>query len=91
MRFWNLKRYGYTNKKNDNTSQNDVDTDGYARIFRRLTEISSDVEQCRAQVKILQTDVDNLRGNFNRKLKGIEQTEKQEAKDINTSEFIPIG
>lgn len=75
-------------KKNENTNKNFADPDEYGRILRRFADLSTDIELCKATIKVLQTDVDNLRGNFNRKLKGIE---KEETKDINTSEFVGIG
>jgi hypothetical protein len=84
LSFWRHKKY-------DNTDKNAVNSAEYERIVRKLIDANAEIETLKASIKLLQTDVDNLRGNFNRKLKGIEQTEKIDTKDINTSELISIG
>jgi hypothetical protein len=78
-------------RQNENASKDINNSDVYGAILRRFAELATDIELCKTQIKVLQTDVDNLRGNFNRKLKGLEQETKTETKDINTSEFIGIG
>ena len=81
--------------KKDDTNKNYVNSDEYERLAKRITELASEVGICKAASKLLQTDVDNLRGKFNRKLKGLEQEEKVEPKEetekyIN-GDFIGIG
>jgi len=81
-------------KKND-TSKNAVNSDEYERLAKRITELAAECGICKAACKLLETDVDNLRGKFNRKLKGLEQEEKVEPKEeeekfINGG-FVGIG
>lgn len=78
-------------KRNENTSQNLTNSDEYGKVLRRFAEISTDVELCKTQIKVLQTDVDNLRGKFNRKLKGLEKEEEEKEKNINTDNTLYFG
>lgn len=78
--------------KNDNTSKNVVSSAEYERLVRKLIDANAEIEVLKASLKVLQTDVDNLRGNFNRKLKGIEKEEKEtETKDLSNPASIYLG
>jgi len=63
-----------------NESVNSIE---YEKLSKRITELVAEVETIRTKFKILETNYDNLRGNFNRKLSGIKKEEKAE-EDIET-------
>jgi cell division protein FtsB len=50
----------------------------YEKLSKRITELVTEIETLRTKFKILETNYDNLRGNFNRKLAGIKKDEKAE-------------
>lgn len=66
MSFWQ--------KKNESPLRSDE----YERISRRFTEVVAIVEELQNKFKILETNYNNLRGNFNRKLSKIKEEEKEE-------------
>lgn len=85
-------------KKNDNTSKNPVNSEEYERLAKRITELVAELGLLKANYKIIETDVDNLRGNFNRKLKGlVKEEEKVAPKEEEKSEtyindgFVAFG
>lgn len=82
-------------KKHDNTNQNASIPLEYDRLLRRLSDVSAEIELLKTTVKVMQTDLDNLRGNFNRKLKGLEKEEKTEEnpkpQNIYTSDYVAFG
>lgn len=82
------------------SNEQKLNSDEYEKISKRITEFSAKLEELENKFKILTTNYDNLRGNFNRKLSGIkgeekvepkeEETEQNEAsKSINNPMFIP--
>lgn len=83
-------------RKNDNRDKNIMDSDSYERIIKRIAELTSRIDIFETKFKLLQTDVENLRGNFNRKLSGIakeiqESTPKTETESFNNSYDVPFG
>ena len=60
---------------NKNASINSIE---YEKISKRVTEMLTEIETLRTKFKILETNYDNLRGQFNRKLSGIKKDEKVE-------------
>jgi predicted nucleic acid-binding Zn-ribbon protein len=84
MNFW---------KKNLNDEKiRFLNSDEYERISKRITELDSNFTSLKNKFEILQTSLDNLRGNFNRKLSGIKKEEEQEeSKDINTEGYKYFG
>lgn len=90
MLFWKK------NNETDNTGKKTLRSDEYEFCLKRIAELNSAVQSLEAKYKIVQTDLDNLRGNFNRKLKGIKEEEKKEEQieqpqNINTDLYIPFG
>lgn len=82
-------------RKNENTDKNAISSGEYERLVRKLIDGNTEIELLKASIKILQTDLDNLRGNFNRKLKGMKEEEvkeeKQETKNIYTADYLAFG
>jgi archaellum component FlaC len=82
-------------RKNDNSSKNVMDPDSYARILNKLSEIDSRIKSVENDFKLLTTDVQNLRGNFNRKLSGLAKEEKEspppQTEKFNSYEEVPFG
>jgi len=66
MSFWN--------KKNE-TQLNSAE---YESLAKKLVEVSTRIEELENKFKILTTNYDNLRGNFNRKLRGLKAEEEPE-------------
>jgi len=87
--FWKKKDEGL------NKNSNAISSDEYGKCLTRFAELHSEFTILKTEVKALQTDVDNLRGRFNSRLKGL-KTEEEKAEDkktetINNSEFIAFG
>lgn len=63
-------------------------SDEYEQLSNRITTLRSDLEEAKTKVRMLETEINNLRGNFNRKLSGIVKEEKKEEqpKALNTQE-----
>jgi len=79
------------NKTND-SGKTAISTEEYEKCLKRFIEIDSRIGILENKFKLLQTDYENLRGNFNRKLKGLkEEEQKEETKEINTSFELPFG
>lgn len=55
----------------------------YERISKRFVELVAVVEELQTKFKILETNYNNLRGNFNRKLSGIKEEPKVEETENN--------
>jgi len=86
--------------KNERPDQNakTLRSDEYDSILKRIAEINSAVSVLETKHQSLKTDVDNLRGRFNQRLKGFKEEEKAEEKPeekkneiINKDEFVGIG
>jgi molecular chaperone GrpE (heat shock protein) len=67
-----------------------INSDEYEKITKRIIEIHGDYTQLKAEINSLRTDLENLRGIFNRKLSGIR---KQESQDLNEDNpiILPYG
>lgn len=76
-----------SNDKNKNV----VNSDEYERISKRISELSARQEILDNKIEMLKTDVSNLRGRFNQRLKGFSKEEETQSKDINTGENIYLG
>ena len=72
MSFW---------KKSENEHLNSAE---YESVAKKLVEISTRLEELENKIKILTTNYDNLRGNFNRKLAGINS--KSKGQDIDAED-----
>lgn len=81
MSFWQKK-----NEQHLNSSE-------YESISKKITNVSSELEELKNKFKVLETNCDNLRGNFNRKLRAIknedEEVEEEESKSINNPVILP--
>jgi len=84
-------------KENETDSGNKkcINSDEYEKLIRRISEEAARISHLENDFKILSTNVDNLRGNFNRKLSGIakneEQTKQQETESFINSNEVPFG
>ena len=84
-------------KKNETDSGNKkyINSDEYEKLIRRISEEAARISHLENDFKILSTNVDNLRGNFNRKLSGIakneEQAKTQETETFINSNEVPFG
>jgi len=87
MAFWN--------KKHENPSPNPLNSEEYERLVKRIIEFNSKVAVLETNMELLKTDVANLRGKFNQRLKGLKEEEgkeeKKEIETINNTEFVGIG
>ena len=73
-------------KKNESLNSRE-----YESCSKKLTELSGKIEELDTKFKILGTNYDNLRGQFNRKLSGIkkeEQTEEMQETETNKNPSI---
>lgn len=72
-------------KKNE-----DLNSDEYEKLTKRIIELSAKFEELENKFKILGTNYDNLRGNFNRKLSGIKKEDPSEADEETKTINKPI-
>lgn len=64
----------------------------YEKLFRRIIELSARTEELHNKISILQTNYDNLRGNFNKKLSSIKKEEEiKEIDTFNNNSDVPFG
>lgn len=71
-----------------------LNSDEYEKLQKKIIDLDAKIEKANVDLKILQTNYDNLRGNFNRKLSGIkkeeaELTQKEETQSINNPVILP--
>lgn len=69
MSFWN---------KTAKDDKKVLNSDEYERTSKRIIELHSRVEELQNKIAVLQTNYDNLRGQFNRKLSGLKEEDKKE-------------
>lgn len=70
MSFWNLWR---------NKDDVQLNSKEYESVTKKIIEFSARIEELENKFKILGTNYDNLRGQFNRKLSGIAKEEEKVA------------
>ena len=73
--FWN---------KND-TSKN-INSSEYEDALKRIAKLHGEVELVKGYIEAYKLQLDNLRGNFSRKLKGIKEEEQKEEEKIQPKE-----
>lgn len=70
-----------------------INSEEYEKLSMKVVELHAMIHKLSSEIRIVQSDNANLRGQFNRKLLGIkkeEQTEEiQEQKDINNQVILP--
>lgn len=71
--------------------RNEINSAEFEALSKKITECNSTIEDLRLKFKILETNYDNLRGQFNRKLSGIKKEEEPEEKSqgINNPVILP--
>lgn len=74
--------------KTKNLSSNEYET-----VLKRIADCKHEIEAVKAQLAALQTNYDNLRGQFNRKLSVIRKEEQanEEQKDLNNLNPFVMG
>ena len=82
-------------KNNDNSNKNFIHSEEYEKIVKRIIEVYSKNEILENKFKLLETDVANLHGNFNNRLKAIKEREKPEeekaTETFNKDDYVPFG
>lgn len=77
-------------RKNKETKLN---SDEYESVVKKLISFTEKIETLEVRIKTLTTDVENLRGQFNRKLNKIKKEELQEEtpqeQNINNPVILP--
>jgi len=72
-----------------------INSGEYEKLSKKNTELLSELEELKVKFNILRTDMDNLRGNFNRKLNKIKQEDlaEEETKEqsINNPVILPYN
>jgi archaellum component FlaC len=77
---------------NDDKRKNPMDSDEYARCFKRIAELDSRIQSVETKAELVKTDVANLRGKFNQRLRRIQELEEDEKTEtINKDEFVSFG
>jgi len=75
-------------RKNDNLL---INSEEYEKLTKRIIEIQGDISELKNIVRILETNYNNLRGNFNRKLLGVKKEEVDETQSINNPVLLPFN
>ena len=80
-------------RKNDAQIQdkNVIGSDEYGKLVHRLSEIDAKLKLFESVIEIFKTNLDDLRGKFNRKLKGLEKEEKKQESQMDETETINNG
>jgi hypothetical protein len=82
-------------KKSNDPRKENLNSLEYETCLKRISELDTKIRSFEGEFKIMQTSLDNLRGNFNRKLRGIKEEEtKEEQKPTETiikDEFVAFG
>jgi prefoldin subunit 5 len=74
------------------TDKNIVNSKEYEKLFVRIVELDSKIETLSTKFKLLETDVSNLRGNFNQRLKAIKEREEPiQNETLIKDEFVSFG
>jgi len=76
-------------KKTNDTREKAYNSIEYEKCLNRIAELHSELELFKAKLKVLETNYDDLRGKFNRKLNTIKAEE--EKKDLNSVDDIYLG
>jgi hypothetical protein len=81
--FWN---------KSKNAEQTNLNSADYEKLLKKSVEVTAKIEELQIKLEVLRTDLQDMRGKFNRKLRGIrlEDQEEQE-KDINNPVILPYN
>lgn len=73
-----------------------LNSEEYESISKKVTQLSSTIEELSVKFKVLETNYNDLRGKFNRKLSGIKKEEaiqediaQEETKTINNPVILP--
>jgi len=76
-------------KKTDDTREKNYNSLEYEKCLNRIAELHSELELFKAKLKSIETNYDDLRGKFNKKLNTLKAEE--EKKDLNSSDDIYLG
>lgn len=72
--------------------QEKLNSEEYEKLFKKMVEVEGDVNSLQSKFKALETNYDNLRGQFNRKLSGIRKEEaKIEDKSLAEAPAVELG
>lgn len=82
-------------KKSNDSNKNPLNSDEYERLVKRLVDVNSDISLCKVNIRLLETNMENLRGKFNVKIGRKELEEKKpDDKPVETiinNEFVAFG
>ena len=85
----------FFNGRANNSSKDVINSSEYERLAVRISDIAADVKAVKADHELLKTDIANLRGKFNQRLKGLivdeEKPKEKEIETINNTEFVAFG
>lgn len=59
----------------------------YEELVKRFTQLMGEIEEVKVKFKILETNYDNLRGQFNRKLKPLAKEEENNQSQLLNTPF----
>jgi len=68
----------------------EVNSTEYETILKKISDTRHEIELVKGQLAALQTNYDNLRGQFNRKLKGLAKEEEEGTKTEYLNTGIPF-
>jgi len=72
---WGFKK---KDEKLESVNPKHVNSYEYEALSKRLSETNTDVATLKGNVKVLETDLANLRGKFNQRLRGLTEPQQQD-------------
>jgi tRNA threonylcarbamoyladenosine modification (KEOPS) complex Pcc1 subunit len=81
--------------KTNDTSKDIINSREYEKLASRISDISIDINSVKGNIEILRTDISNLRGKFNQRLKGFQEEDKKQEENktetFNNDGYLPFG
>ena len=70
-------------KKNENQTKNPMGSDEYERLFKRIIDVAGEIGILKANLELTKTDLANLRGKFNQRLRSEPDQQTDTGKKLN--------
>jgi len=83
----------FSKKEQDDSSKKSLNSYEYEQVLKRISELYSRVSVFETSIEVLKTDISNLRGKFNQRLKGLAEAEKKEDEKVsfNNDGLVAFG
>ena len=88
--------FSFFGNHDKNKSSDPVNSKEYEKLAMRIVECTTAILSVENKLNLLKTDVENLRGKFNQRLRGIKLDEQvkeleQQKENFNNNDVVPFG